>query len=330
MTKRSLTFAICLFTAINVLPLRGEMKMSDPQIYQGMCDASAAVALDANLFAVANDEDNRLRVYRRDEGGLPLQTFDLTLPLGLGPRSSETDLEGAAIIGDQVYWIGSHGRNKDGKERPNRSIFFATTFKVRQGRVEMAVVGKPYRKLPQDFARDPALRALNLASASRLPPKARGGLNIEGLCATPEKQLLIGFRNPTPGGRCLLIPLKNPQELVLGRPAKFGALVLLDLEGFGIRDIGFNEGKYWIIAGHADGSGHSKLFTWAGGTAKPERVEHFSLKGLNPEAIVFYSDRGSGEFQLLSDDGSRRKGDIPCKALKDDTAKLFRSFWITP
>ena len=33
--------------------------------YRGPCDASAAVALDADHFVVAGDEDNTLRVYRR-------------------------------------------------------------------------------------------------------------------------------------------------------------------------------------------------------------------------------------------------------------------------
>ena len=41
---------------------------------------------------------------------------------------------------------------------------------------------------------DPRLKPFNLARASTLPPKERGALNIEGLCATPQQQLLIGFQ----------------------------------------------------------------------------------------------------------------------------------------
>ena len=41
--------------------------------YRGLCDASAVEALDANLFAVANDEDNVLRIYDRLKVGLPVQ-----------------------------------------------------------------------------------------------------------------------------------------------------------------------------------------------------------------------------------------------------------------
>jgi hypothetical protein len=46
--------------------------LSEPTPYLGMCDASAAVSLNAELFVVANDEDNALRVYRRQPGGLPV------------------------------------------------------------------------------------------------------------------------------------------------------------------------------------------------------------------------------------------------------------------
>ena len=42
--------------------------------YGGMCNASAAVALDAEHFIVADDEDNTLRIYDRNEMVKPFQT----------------------------------------------------------------------------------------------------------------------------------------------------------------------------------------------------------------------------------------------------------------
>src|SRR6185503_11055346 len=48
--------------------------LTAPLIHLGMCDASAAVALSSDHFAVADDEDNPIRVYRADEGNLPTQT----------------------------------------------------------------------------------------------------------------------------------------------------------------------------------------------------------------------------------------------------------------
>ena len=114
--------------------------------YPDMCDASAAVAVDKNLFIAASDEDNVLRVYRRDKPEQP-QRIDLTSFLKLAPGSPEIDIEGAARIADVVYWIGSHGQNKNGKNRPNRHRLLATRIPVMDGEVEVAPVGAPYDEI---------------------------------------------------------------------------------------------------------------------------------------------------------------------------------------
>jgi hypothetical protein len=63
--------------------------------------------------------------------------------------------------------------------------------------------------------------------------------NISPLAATPDEKLLIGFRNPIPGGRALLLPLQNPIEVVREwKPVQFGTPIELDLKGLGIRVLG--------------------------------------------------------------------------------------------
>src|SRR5262245_847888 len=47
-----------------------------PLKYLGMCAASGGVPVTSNIFAVANDEDNILRLYRREQPGYPLREFD--------------------------------------------------------------------------------------------------------------------------------------------------------------------------------------------------------------------------------------------------------------
>ena len=89
-------------------------------VYRGASDASAAVAVSEDMFVVADDENNILRVYRTDVGGMPVETFDLTEFLGTEREHAEADIEGATKTGNRIYWITSHGRNKDGKRRPNR------------------------------------------------------------------------------------------------------------------------------------------------------------------------------------------------------------------
>jgi hypothetical protein len=293
-----------------------------------MCDASAAVALDGQHFAVANDEDNPIRVYRADEGSLPIQTFDFSKEVRVDPKKPEMDLEGACWLGEKIFWISSHGRNKDGEVRPSRQVLFATTCTKTAKGFDMKPVGRPYRLLLADLIREPRFASLRLAEASKLAPKAAGALNIEGLCATPEGKLLIGFRNPVPQSQALLIPLDNPEQVITGQRAKFGEPILLPLDGLGVRDIAFWRGEYLIIGGPTDGKPQSSLFVWDG-KAQPKKVSWLKLGNFNPEALIVYEGR-TNAFQVLSDDGTRRVGTEPCKELKDPKQQRFRSMWVQP
>ncbi|MBK8892095.1 MAG: hypothetical protein IPN75_17800 [Dechloromonas sp.] len=63
---------------------------------------------------------------------------------------------------------------------------------------------------------DPRFADLRTASEAGKGPEEPGGLNIEGLAATPDKELLIGFRNPLSSNRvasrrkALLVPPQEP------------------------------------------------------------------------------------------------------------------------
>jgi len=308
-----------------------KISVSEPVLNYGCCDASAAVAVNSNLFLVADDEGNALRVYRRDQSGGPLQAFQAGPFLHVDPHKPETDLEGAARIGDRIYWITSHGRNREGEERESRHRFFATSFAVNgQGQVELKTVGRPYARLLNDLLREPRLRQFNLLTSSLLPPKARNGLNIEGLCATTKGELLIGFRNPIPNEQALLVPLQNPAELLEGKPAKFGDPILLDLGGRGVRDLALSGDRILIIGGPHDGKGNFHIYEWRGGSDKPRKIPDTRFKGANPEALVVYPGFPPDEFQVLSDDGTRKIGEEDCKRLQDPNRKAFRSFWVEP
>src|SRR6185436_4814695 len=222
---------------------------STQTFFVGMCDASAAVAINNDLFAVANDEDNALRIYNSASGGLPLFARDLSRILKVDPKKPETDLEGACWLGDQIYWISSHGRNKEGEFRASRHRFFATKVEEKNGQFQLVPVGRIYVRLLSDFLADPRLGEFHLDRASRLPPKTAGALNIEGLCATPDHRLLIAFRNPIPQGRALIVPLLNPAEVINGKLARLGDPLLLDLGGRGIRDIAWWHNRYLILGG---------------------------------------------------------------------------------
>ncbi|HWI59517.1 MAG TPA: DUF3616 domain-containing protein [Bacillota bacterium] len=300
-----------------------------PAQFSGMCDASGAVALNSNLFAVACDEDNTLRVYRWDQPGGPVKQFDCNAFLEMEGKSLEADLEGAARIGDRAFWIGSHGRNKNGKERLNRCRLFATDIRMANGDVDLVPVGRPYKRLVEDLIGDGRFARYDLAAASQHAPKEPNALDIEGLAATPEGQLLIGFRNPIPKGKALLIPLLNPNEVVLGQAPRFDSAIELDLGGLGIRDIARYEKGYLIIAGSYDASGQFQLYQWAGPGSRPEPLTVKHLNRYNPEGIVLYPQKGLQEFQILSDDGTRLIEGVPGKEVADPARRVFRSFWLT-
>jgi len=278
------------------------------ETYRGLCDASAAEATDAQHFVVASDEDNVLRLYTRGEPE-PIGQLSLDGVLGTGRR--EADIEGAARIGSRLYWISSHGRNSSGKRREERLRLFATD--AEDGLLQPA--GAAYTRLLDDLLAAPTLQHLKLDQAAQLAPEAPGGLNIEGLAATPEGGLLIGFRNPIPNGRALVVPLLNPAEVVEhGRTAQFGEPVLLPLRNRGVRSIERIGGAYWIVAGPTADRGSFSLYRWSGRAGDaPQLQDSAAFTGLQPEALFAWP--GSGELQFLSDDGGLDVAGTPCKKL---------------
>ncbi|MBN2473420.1 MAG: hypothetical protein JXB62_02335 [Pirellulales bacterium] len=368
-----LTAAVCPLSAScsQELPIEDVSPIADVSRYSGMCDASAAVALDAATLIAADDEQNTLKVYRADRPGPPVQSIPWDEPLGIDPaqdKHPEVDIEGATVLGGRIYWISSHGRNKGGKWRANRHRLFAMTVTVRDGKVVAEPFGKASRTLIADLVRDDRMKGLGLAEAlaigktevGRLAPKKKG-LNIEGLCATPDgKSLLIGFRNPCGDGKALLVPLHNPAAVLAdGAAPRFGQPFLLNLQtryegeshALSVRSMEYSAGygAYLIVAGRHDERKVFALFRWSGGATDPPillrdgTASIQQIPDFTPEALIVYPDRD--EVQLLSDDGTLKvkvasaaecaegefdAGQCEAKYLRDETRKTFRSLWIKP
>jgi len=330
-------------------------------IYRGTSDASAAVAVSEKMFIVADDENNVLRVYKTDVSGLPVFSYDLTQFLGIEPEHPEADIEGAAMIGDRIYWITSHGRNKDGKMRPNRYRFFATSIKVQNEKVSIRPVGIPCRTLIHSLIKTAGSIQLELERASRfdaanltkqqrknLAPK-KEGLNIEGLCASPDgKTIYIGFRNPRPHSKAIVVPLKNARQIIeRAEPPIFGAPILWDLGGLGIRSMEYSRSHkaYFIVAGPHNEQPGFALYRWSGEKDRPPTL----VRGLNPDESSFNPEalvafKNSARFLLLSDDGTlpinvsvpsecmegklSKDGKCLNKYLTDQNKKHFRAIWL--
>lgn len=292
------------------------------QAYQGPCDASAAVAVGSDTFVVGNDEDNTLRVYRR---GQAPAIASITLSRFLDATATEVDIEGAAAIGSRIYWIGSHGRNGKGAAVHARHRIFAVELRGGPAPV-LEPVGTPYTSLLRDLAASEALKPYRLDAAARLPAEADGGLNIEGLAATPDGRLLIGFRNPLAAQRALVVPLENPADVVDGKRARLGAPIVLDLDGRGIRSIELVGTAYEIVAGPATDRGRFALYRWSGAAADaPVLAADVDLGDLRPEAL--FAVPSTPRVQLLSDDGGIEVGGKACKKLAAQR-QTFRSLTV--
>ena len=337
------TFATALFSAAISQAAAADQEV---RMFRGMCDASASAYLGAEQFVMADDESNVLRIYDLAEGKkFPAGVLDLGQFLGAEDQGHpESDIEGCTQIGDTLYWITSHGRNKDGKWRPMRYRFFATRMVPgKGGKFTLEPKGQPFLGLVLGLARlkDPRLLPYIGVAGRKDKDNApkKEGLNIESLCTSEDGKIIyIGFRNPRPGGKALLLPLLNPEELVIEDAAepKFGAPIYFDFGGLGFRAMEYSpfHRDHIIIAGAHGNKGSSQLYRWSGDPeSKPRRIRQ--VGSFNPETVLV--NPASGLLRLFSDDGSvlykvkpeqslepLEDGHCECKHLKDQKMRGFR------
>ena len=358
---------LLLFAAMTGRPVGVAASDSDtPLTFQGMADASTAVWLTGSLLAVAEDETNAIRIYDFVAGGGPQGRREMDAFLAIDPQRPEADIEGSTRVGDRIYWITSHGRNKDGKERPSRYRFFATDLGQTADGPTLTPVGRPCVTLAPALLRQPWVAQLGLARAVRLgedlkkaerealAPKEQG-MNIEALAASADGQVLyIGLRNPLFDGvggwgtLALVAVLTNADEVVeQGATPAFDNPMLWDLDRRGVRSMEYSprHGRYFIIAGMAGGKDRFSLYDWTGRREDaPRRVVDIDDAGgdFNPEGLIAFADRD--DLLLLSDDGSRLvqvddpaqclPGELidgqwcPNKALVDEGEKTFHGRWL--
>lgn len=300
---------------------------SEETTYRGFCDASAAVALDAKHFVVANDDRHALTVYQL---GNPKAIACVGLIKGGNEcqvkPGTKTDIEGAARIGNRIYWISSHA----GKKAEQQQFLVTDVLQRDAGPTVTAVTPAKLDQL--GFS-----AALNKIIKQAVDREKWGGLNIEGLAASTREQLLIGFRNPLDAaGNALLLQLDNPSEVFdKGAVPAFGLLHRIDLDGRAIRSIERVGSQLVIVAGPPEGKGKDKGFALyilpeqalAGeGVITPSRysADYFGKRvppqgDMHPEA-VFATGRDN-EVYILSDDGKK------CKDAHGE--KSFRGFALT-
>ncbi|MFC1409595.1 Ig-like domain repeat protein [Streptacidiphilus sp. N1-12] len=258
--------------------------LGDPsqRYFSGAGNASAAIDVGGGYMLVADDESNVLRLYDETRSGPPVRSFDFTGQLPSG--TAEADLETAARVGDTVYWGGSMSNNSSGGVESSRSTVFATTITGSGADTRLSYVGG-YTGLQSDLtawdhADGHGLGADYLGLTGSVQSGIGGhesdALNVEGLEFAPgsSSTAYLSFRAPleptTDRHLALVVPVTNMDKLAADNSgsvhAAFGAPILMDLGGLGIRDIRKNaDGQYLIIAGTADGGNDPfVLYSWDG------------------------------------------------------------------
>ncbi|HVH36333.1 MAG TPA: DUF3616 domain-containing protein [Tahibacter sp.] len=307
--------------------------------FTGASDASAAIAVGDHML-VADDENQRLRLYPRDHSGLAENGFDFTAALALtdldGGLPREVDIEAGARSGDLIYWTGSHSNKKDnGAARPNRQRIFSTRLSGSGAAATLQYVAR-YDHLRTDLVNWDAgnghglgANALGLAASAAIGvwPERDDGFNIEGLALAPTADgLYIAFRAPllptTQRRQALLIHATNLRNVIAAAPAggsaaagsvTFAAPILLDLGGRGIRDIvRAADGSYLIAAGPtavATGVAPSdfRLYRWSGTAADAPVLLNADLATLaaagSIETLLDTDLSGAAPLELLTDSG---------------------------
>ena len=318
---------------------------AEKMTFHGLADASASVFLDSEHFVVADDESNFLRIYHIDKHNNPLSVLDVSVFLKVHDDSPESDIEAAAKVGDRIYWITSHGRNKNGKIRASRYRLFCTRIKKTEdvsAPPQLIPIGAPCPTLVQQLVAEPFSVQPVLSKATRidevlsrkeqkmLAPK-RDGLNIEGLTWHPgHESLLIGLRNPlytSPDGThqndAIVIELKNPAGVIENQQAaEFGQVLFWDLGGRAIRgmEYGAFSKKFFILAGPVDSESNFTLHTWDGRFDTQPKVV-YQWPGPNadfkPEGIAV--DPLRHDLWVFSDDGSLEVAvDSPAQCMKGE------------
>jgi hypothetical protein len=282
-----------------------------PGKYTGTCDGSGGVALDAQHFLDLNDEEQQVRIYTRGMNAGATQSVDISTGIGL-VASDEADFEDAARVGNRIYAIGSHGRDKDGKLAPARRRFFALDVNG------MSVVGYSSTLLADmiDAARwtkpDNAIITL-LQNASKLgtntdPDLAPevNGVNIEGLGQLPPNRLVIGFRNPLSAGKTILLTLTNADAMFTGARAQIGEAFVLDLGGAGVRSMVWSDTHHalLILAG-------LRIYKWDGVGQPVMAATLTAPTNTAPEALISYPN--TLDVQVLFDQGDLIIGADTCK-----------------
>jgi len=206
------------------------------------------------------------------------------------------DLEAITSNGNIVYAITSHSLNKSHKRKSSREKLISFVYddgKMRDFHIYDTLKDDLYKNYI-DFFKNGIFGIEDIS--------------IEGLCMDANNSsLLIGFRSPVIDGKAVVIAIKNPREVMLGKEKpKFSKPNSLSLNGLGIRDMTYDAQRdgYWIIAGGSnDRNFNFQLWFWDNKTKKVSFVKNHPYIGYGEGITIIHKDTKKSALLIVEDDG---------------------------
>jgi len=266
---------------------------STSRFHTGASDGSTAIPVDTDYMWVGDDENQTLRLYSRNNSGLPLTEIDFNGDLG---STNEIDIEGSIRTGNTIFWIGSTATT-------DRSVVFSTTVSG-SGATSTLTYGAKYTGLRDDL----------LNGGFGLPTN----FEIEALAFAPSSTTAyLGFRVPDNGGDAIVIPVTNFTSLpgATAGSAVFGSPIYLDLGGRTLRSMECDGNGCLIIAGPNGSVTDFALYTWTGNALDAPELRAADLTALDtggsfegivelPSVPFLGSSGDTVQVQLMSDLGA--------------------------
>ncbi|MDH7911663.1 T9SS type A sorting domain-containing protein [Winogradskyella sp. SYSU M77433] len=278
---------------INYAASEASVNPSTSRFHTGASDGSTAIPVDSDYMWVGDDEDQTLRLYDRNNSGLPLTEINFNGDLG---STEEIDIEGSIRTGNTLFWIGSTAT-------ADRSVMFSTTISGSSD-ASTLTYGDKYTGLRDDL----------LNGGFGLP----SNIEIEALAFAPNSTTAyLGFRVPDIGDDAVIIPVTNFTSLPGSTTgsASFDAPIYLDLDGRTLRSMECNSNGCILLAGPNGTATDFALYTWSGNSTDNPELRSVDLWALNTdgafEGIVeipstaFMGSAGDAlQIQLMSDLGA--------------------------
>lgn len=182
------------------------------------------------------------------DGGIKLRRAfaDAFAPHG----KQANDIEALAMVGKDLYAVGSHSLKKGEEYKADRHFLMRVQGAAGEsGQVKVEKVTNLSTAL-NELAGTAGLKATTARDKDEVSYPTLENLNIEGLSAAQGVEgLLIGLRSPQDSGQAIVLHLHNPSEVFAGAKPKLSLFKTLDLEGYGVSVLDYDEVTKSLLVG---------------------------------------------------------------------------------